>query len=98
MPVGLSEQPVEQRAACCMACDMPGARARAPRSDRAVSRRTAQSHYFRMTRDNRILWGGYDAVYHFGRGVRASYDNRPETFDVLARQFFETFPQLRGLR
>ena len=59
---------------------------------------TNQFHYFRMSRDNRILWGGYDAVYHFGRHVRASYDQRPETFDLLARQFFTTFPQLEGLR
>jgi glycine/D-amino acid oxidase-like deaminating enzyme len=59
---------------------------------------TNQFHYFRMTRDNRILWGGYDAVYHFGRHVRPSYDQRPETFDMLARQFFTTFPQLEGLR
>jgi glycine/D-amino acid oxidase-like deaminating enzyme len=55
-------------------------------------------HYFRMTHDHRILWGGYDAIYHFGRHVRPSYDQRPETFDLLARQFFETFPQLEGLR
>jgi glycine/D-amino acid oxidase-like deaminating enzyme len=59
---------------------------------------TNQFHYFRMTRDNRILWGGYDAVYHFGRQVRPAYDQRPETFDLLARQFFTTFPQLEGLR
>lgn len=59
---------------------------------------TNQFHYFRMTADHRILWGGYDAVYHFGRHVRASYDQRPETFDLLARQFFTTFPQLEGLR
>ena len=25
-------------------------------------------------------------------------DHRPATFDLLARQFFETFPQLEGLR
>ena len=59
---------------------------------------TNQFHYFRMTADHRILWGGYDAVYHFGRHVRPSYDQRPETFDLLARQFFTTFPQLEGLR
>src|SRR6185312_1956518 len=59
---------------------------------------TNQFHYFRMTRDDRILWGGYDAIYHFGRHVRPSYDQRPETFDLLARQFFTTFPQLEGLR
>jgi len=59
---------------------------------------TNQFHYFRMTSDNRILWGGYDAVYHFGRHVRPAYDQRAQTFDLLARQFFTTFPQLEGLR
>jgi glycine/D-amino acid oxidase-like deaminating enzyme len=59
---------------------------------------TNQFHYFRMTEDNRILWGGYDAIYHFGRQVRASYDQRAATFDLLARQFFTTCPQLEGLR
>jgi glycine/D-amino acid oxidase-like deaminating enzyme len=59
---------------------------------------TNQFHYYRLTSDNRILWGGYDAIYHFGRHVRPSYDQRPATFELLARQFFETFPQLEGLR
>jgi glycine/D-amino acid oxidase-like deaminating enzyme len=59
---------------------------------------TNQFHYYRLTRDDRILWGGYDAIYHYGRQIRASYDQRPETFDLLARQFYETFPQLEGLR
>ncbi|WP_375490024.1 NAD(P)/FAD-dependent oxidoreductase [uncultured Jatrophihabitans sp.] len=57
-----------------------------------------QFHYYRLTSDNRILWGGYDAVYHFGRRMRPSYDQRSATFELLARQFFDTFPQLRGLR
>jgi glycine/D-amino acid oxidase-like deaminating enzyme len=59
---------------------------------------TNQFHYYRLTSDNRILWGGYDAIYHFGRHVRPSYDQRPATFELLARQFFATFPQLGGLR
>jgi glycine/D-amino acid oxidase-like deaminating enzyme len=59
---------------------------------------TNQFHYYRLTADGRILWGGYDAIYHFGRRVLPSYDQRPATFDLLARQFFETFPQLAGLR
>jgi len=56
-----------------------------------------QFHYYRLTADNRILWGGYDAVYHFGSKVRAEYDHRPRTYALLAQQFFHTFPQLRGL-
>jgi glycine/D-amino acid oxidase-like deaminating enzyme len=57
-----------------------------------------QFHYYRLTADNRILWGGYDAIYHFGRRVRPSYDQRPLTFTKLAEHFFETFPQLDGIR
>ncbi len=57
-----------------------------------------QFHYYRLTADNRILWGGYDAIYHYGRRMAGRLDQRPETFDLLARQFFETFPQLEGLR
>lgn len=57
-----------------------------------------QFHYYRLTADNRILWGGYDAIYHYGNRIGAELEQRPETFAVLARHFFETFPQLEGLR
>lgn len=57
-----------------------------------------QFHYFRLTGDNRILWGGWDVIYHFGGRVSPSYDHRPESYALLARQFFETFPQLEGLQ
>ncbi|GAB7030678.1 FAD-dependent oxidoreductase [Streptomyces sp. NPDC021749] len=55
-------------------------------------------HYFRITADNRILWGGYDIVYRYGGGIRAEYDHHPETYEKLARHFFRCFPQLEGLR
>jgi glycine/D-amino acid oxidase-like deaminating enzyme len=57
-----------------------------------------QFHYYRITADDRILWGGYDAVYYFGGAVRDEYDRRAATFEKLADQFFGTFPQLAGLR
>jgi glycine/D-amino acid oxidase-like deaminating enzyme len=57
-----------------------------------------QFHYYRLSRDNRILFGGYDAVYHYGRRVREQYERRPESFERLAGHFFTTFPQLEGLR
>ncbi|MGI5160278.1 NAD(P)/FAD-dependent oxidoreductase [Microbispora sp. CA-102843] len=57
-----------------------------------------QFHYYRLTDDNRILWGGYDAVYHNGGLVKPEYDQRDATFEKLATHFFETFPQLHGLR
>ncbi len=57
-----------------------------------------QFHYYRLSADNRILFGGYDAVYHFGGKVRPEYEERPESFRRLASHFFTTFPQLEGLR
>ena len=57
-----------------------------------------QFHYFRQTADHRILWGGYDAVYHFGGKLAKEHEDRPETYTKLAAQFFATFPQLEGLR
>jgi glycine/D-amino acid oxidase-like deaminating enzyme len=57
-----------------------------------------QFHYSRMTRDGRILYGGYDAIYHFGGRVRERYEHRPSSFATLASHFFTTYPQLEGLR
>ncbi|MFI1989018.1 NAD(P)/FAD-dependent oxidoreductase [Actinoplanes sp. NPDC020271] len=57
-----------------------------------------QFHYYRKTADNRILWGGYDAVYHRGGGIRPEFDQRPETFARLADHFLRTFPQLGDIR
>jgi len=57
-----------------------------------------QFHYYRQTRDGRILWGGYDAVYRFGGPVADHLDEHEATFGKLAQHFFTTFPQLEGLR
>lgn len=56
-----------------------------------------QFHYYRLTADNRILWGGYDAVYYNGGRIVPEHDQREETFGVLADHFAATFPQLDGL-
>jgi glycine/D-amino acid oxidase-like deaminating enzyme len=57
-----------------------------------------QFHYYRLTEDNRVVWGGYDAIYHFGRRVDAVYEDRPQTYRRLAEHFFITFPQLDDVR
>lgn len=57
-----------------------------------------QFHYYRLSPDNRIVWGGYDAVYHFGRKVDPRYEDRPQTYRRLAAHFFLTFPQLTDVR
>jgi glycine/D-amino acid oxidase-like deaminating enzyme len=56
-----------------------------------------QFHYFRLTRDDRILWGGYDAVYYNGGRIHDEQGWRPATFAKLAAHFFATFPQLEGV-
>lgn len=53
-----------------------------------------QFHYLRKTEDNRILWGGYDAIYHFGSRRDEALTQRPESFTILAEQFQATFPAL----
>jgi glycine/D-amino acid oxidase-like deaminating enzyme len=57
-----------------------------------------QFHYYRLTRDDRILWGGYDAVYRYGGPVREELDDDRATFAKLSQHFFTTFPQLEGVR
>ena len=57
-----------------------------------------QFHYYRMTRDDRIVFGGYDAIYHYGRRVDAGYEDRPDIYRRLAAHFFLTFPQLDDVR
>jgi len=68
------------------------------RNRQGVSDSGNQFHYYRLTADNRILWGGYDAVYFAGGRIKPEYDQRPQTFLTLARHFFETFPHLAGVR
>jgi glycine/D-amino acid oxidase-like deaminating enzyme len=57
-----------------------------------------QFHYYRLTADNRILWGGYDAVYYWGGKVSSEHESRPETWAKLSQHFFETFPQLEDVK
>ena len=57
-----------------------------------------QFHYYRVTPDQRILWGGYDAIYHYGGSISDEHADRQKTFETLAQNFADTFPQLRGIR
>jgi glycine/D-amino acid oxidase-like deaminating enzyme len=57
-----------------------------------------QFHYSQLTADGRILWGGYDAVYHWNNGVGKQFELDHEVFGRLAEHFFVTFPSLEGLR
>jgi glycine/D-amino acid oxidase-like deaminating enzyme len=57
-----------------------------------------QFHYYRLSADDRILFGGYDAVYRYGGPVADRLDEHDATFGRLSQHFFTTFPQLRGVR
>ena len=58
-----------------------------------------QFHYYRLTEDNRILWGGYDVIYYLAAARSTpSFESRPETWAKLSKHFFDTFPQLEGLK
>lgn len=55
-------------------------------------------HYYRLTPDNRVLFGGYDAIYHYANGMGARRERREETFARLSQHLHATFPQLEGIR
>jgi glycine/D-amino acid oxidase-like deaminating enzyme len=54
-------------------------------------------HYYRLTEDDRLLWGGYDAIYHFAGAVGADREQRPATHNLLLEHVLETFPSLEGV-
>ena len=57
-----------------------------------------QFHYYRLTKDNSILWGGYDTIYKFRGKGRRDLDFNAETYAKLAGHFLTTFPQLAGIK
>ena len=69
------------------------------RSRQALSDEVNMFHYFRLTKDNRITFGGGAAVrYYFNSGIDMKYDDAPTLYEKLAEEFFEIFPQLAGIR
>ena len=58
---------------------------------------TNMFHYFRLTKDNRITWGGGGAVRsYFNRGIDIKYIDAPARYEQLCTEFFAMFPQLEG--
>jgi glycine/D-amino acid oxidase-like deaminating enzyme len=62
-----------------------------------IADRGNQFHYYRLTPDGRVLFGGYDAIYHFGNRVSPRLDRRPESFALLYDHLLATFPALEGI-
>ncbi|HIL96213.1 MAG TPA: FAD-binding oxidoreductase, partial [Pseudomonadales bacterium] len=68
-----------------------------PESRHALSDVNNMFHYFRLTKENRITWGGGGAVrYYFNRGIKTELMDAPARYEQLATEFFEMFPQLQG--
>lgn len=54
-------------------------------------------HYYRLSDDDRILWGGGPMAYHFQNGIGPHLEQRAASQTTLAREFYDTFPQLEDL-
>ena len=53
-----------------------------------------QFHYYRLTEDDRILFGGYDAVYQAGERPGSHLERDDELTARLVEHLYETFPQV----
>ena len=64
-----------------------------------IADRGNRFHYYRLTPDGRVLFGGYEAVYRFGNRVDdARLSRHGPTHRLLALHLVETFPVLDGVR
>ena len=55
-------------------------------------------NYYRLTADNRILWGTSEAAYYAGNRVDPSCDHSPRHYAALRDSFRRHFPGARGTR
>lgn len=55
-------------------------------------------HYFRLTADDRILFGGWDARYHYRSDRSRRHEFEAGEFALLAEHLLQYFPQLEGIR
>jgi glycine/D-amino acid oxidase-like deaminating enzyme len=56
-----------------------------------------QFHYYRLTEDNRILFGGYDAVYEAGERPGSHLERDDALTARLVQHLHDTFPQVADL-
>ncbi len=54
-------------------------------------------NYYRLTADDRILWGTSEAAYHRGNRVDPGCDHSPAHYAALRESFRRHFPDLREL-
>ncbi|HJS60095.1 MAG TPA: FAD-binding oxidoreductase [Vicinamibacteria bacterium] len=54
-------------------------------------------NYYRLTRDDRVLWGTSEAKYYSGNRVEPGHDHSEAHYSELRRSFDRHFPALEGL-
>ena len=54
-------------------------------------------NYYRLTQDDRILWGTSEAAYYPGNRVDSACDHSPAHYSALRESFRRHFPALTGL-
>jgi glycine/D-amino acid oxidase-like deaminating enzyme len=54
--------------------------------------------YGQRTADDRLVFGGRGAPYHFASSIRTSFDREPHVFSHLRRELVELWPTLQGVR
>lgn len=54
-------------------------------------------NYYRLTRDDRIVWGTSEPAYYPHDGVAPLHDHSPAHYDALRASFRRHFPSLSGL-
>ena len=69
------------------------------KSRQAIDTYRKMFHYFRLTTDNRITFGGGGSVrYYFNRGIDEKLGDAPKIYEKLAKEFFAIFPQLSDVK
>ena len=63
-----------------------------------IADRGNRFHYYRLTPDDRVLFGGYEAIYHFGNRRRSAARPRPAHVRTAARAPARHVPGARGDR
>ena len=67
------------------------------RSRQGVADTRTFFNYYRLTADDRVLWGTSEAVYYAGNRVDADCDHSEHHYAELRRSFVRHFPDLEGL-
>ena len=67
------------------------------RNRQGVSDTSAQLKYMRLTKDNRILYGGRPD-YFFNNETDPEFDRTPTPYIPLLRKLYNTFPSLEGVK